>query len=57
MGILCIEWIWVELYGKREEKKNTHSGKFSSNGTISVLFFCFDQSLYFSHNMVISYPI
>ena len=56
MGILCIEWIWVELYGKREEK-NTHSGKFSSNGTISVLFFYFDQRLYFGHNLVISYPI
>ena len=47
-------------------KKNTHSGQFSrggtgtkqsGTGTISVLFFYFDQRSYFGHNLVISYPI
>ena len=47
-------------------KKNTHSGQISrggtgteqsSTGTISVLFFCFDQILYFGHNLFIYYPI
>ena len=42
-----------------KEEKNTYYRKFSSSGTstISVLFFCFDQRLYFGHNLVISYPI
>ena len=47
-------------------KNNTHSGQNSrggtdteqsGTGTISVLFFCFDQRSYFGHNLVISYPI
>ena len=40
-------------------KKNTYYRKFSSSGTgtISVMFFCFDQGFYFGHNLVISYPI
>ena len=47
-------------------KKNTHSGQFSrgctgtkqsGTGTISVMFFCFDQRSYFGHNLVIFYPI
>ena len=47
-------------------KKNTHSGQFSrgctstkqsGTGTISVLFLCFNQSLYFGHNLVISNSI
>ena len=47
-------------------KKNTHSGQISRGGTgteqsgtdtISVLFFGFDQLLYYGHNLVISYPI
>ena len=47
-------------------KKNTHSGQFSrggtgtkqsGTGTISVLFFYFDQRSYFGHNLVIYYPI
>ena len=47
-------------------KKNPHSGQISrggtgtdqsDTGTVSVLFFCFDQRLYFGHNLVISYPI
>ena len=47
-------------------KKNTHYGQFSrggtstkqsGTGTISVLFFYFDQLSYFGHNFVISYPI
>ena len=47
-------------------KKNTHSGQFSrggtgteqiGTGTISVLFFCFDQRWYFGLNLVIYYPI
>ena len=47
-------------------KKNTHSGQFlrggtgteqSGTGTISVLFFYFDQSSYFGHNLVIYDPI
>ena len=47
-------------------KKNTHSGQFSrggtgtkhsGTGTISVLFFYFDQRSYFGRNLVISYPI
>ena len=46
-------------------KKNTHSGQISrgdtgteqsGTGTISVLFFYFDQRLYFGHNLLISYP-
>ena len=46
--------------------KNTHSGKISrggtgteqsDTGTISVLFFYFDQCSYFGHNLVISDPI
>ena len=47
-------------------KKNPHSWKIyrggtstdhSGTGTGSVLFFCFDQRLYFGHNLFISYPI
>ena len=47
-------------------KKNTHSGQFLMGGTgteqsgtdtISVLFFYFDQCLYFGLNLLISYPI
>ena len=47
-------------------KKNTHSGQFSrggtgtehsGTGTISVLFFYFDQRSYFCHNLVIYYLI
>ena len=47
-------------------KKNIHFGQFSrggtgteqsGTGTISVLFFCFDQRSYFGHNLLISYPI
>ena len=49
-----------------KEKKNTHSGQFSrggtdtkqsGTGTISILFFYFDQRSYFCHNLAISYPI
>ena len=42
---------------EKGRKKNTHSGKFSSNGTGSAMFFCFDQRSYFGHNIPISYPI
>ena len=47
-------------------KKNTHSGQNSRGctgseqsytGTGSVLFFYFDQCLYFDHNLLISDPI
>ena len=47
-------------------KKSRHSGQNSSTctgtgqsctGTGSVLFFYFDQLSYFSHNLLISYPI
>ena len=47
-------------------KKNTHSEQFSKGGigteqsgtgTISVLFFYFDQCSYFRHNFLISYYI
>ena len=47
-------------------KKNQHSGQNlrtctgtgqSCTGTGSVLFFCFDQCLYFGHNFLISAPI
>ena len=47
-------------------KKNPHSGQISrgytgtdqsGTGTVSVLFFCFDQRSYFGHNLVLSYPI
>ena len=47
-------------------KKNTHSGQFSrggtgteqsGTGTISVLFFYFDQRLYFGYNLVIYYLV
>ena len=64
MCIWSIELIWVSTYGKW--KKNTHSGQNSRGGTgteqscigtVGVLFFYFDQCLYFSHNLVISYPI
>ena len=43
-------------------KKNTNSRQFSGGGTcteqsgtgtISVLFFCFDQCSYFGHNLII----
>ena len=51
-----------------KRKKNTHSGQIlrgdtgtgteqSGTGTISVLFFCFDQRSYFGHNFLIYYPI
>ena len=52
MCILSIEWIWVELYGKKGRK--THI--LGNTGTISVLFFCLGQYSYFSHNFLISYP-
>ena len=47
-------------------KKNTHFGQIlrggtgteqSGIGTISVLFFCFDQCSYFGHNLVLYDPI
>ena len=47
-------------------KKNTHYGQFSrggtgttlfGTGTISVMFFYFDQRSYFGHNLLTSYPI
>ena len=47
-------------------KKNTHSRQFSKGGTgtkhsgtgtMSVLFFYFDQRSFFDHNLVIFYPI
>ena len=47
-------------------KKNLHSGQISrggtstdqsGTGTVSVLFFSFDQRSYFGHKLVISYPI
>ena len=50
----------------RKGKKNTHSRQISrggtstehsSIGTISVLFFYFDQFSYIGHNLVISDPI
>ena len=64
MCILMIELIWVAIYGKREEKP-TFWAKFEDlyryrserTGTGSALFFCFDQCLYFDHNLLISYPI
>ena len=47
-------------------KKNTHSGQISrggtgteqnGTGTISVMFFYFDQRSYYGHNLVIYYSI
>ena len=47
-------------------KKNTHSGQISrggtgteqsGTGTISVMFFYFDQRSYFGHNLAIYYSI
>ena len=38
-------------------KKGRKTHILGNTGTISVLFFYFDQRLYFGHNLVISYPI
>ena len=44
-------------------KKNTHSGQNSrggtgtGTGTVDVLFFYFDQRLYFGHTLLISNPL
>ena len=52
--------MWIEIYGKREEKP--HYGQISETctgtsqsctGTGSVLFFCFDQRSYFGHTLLI----
>ena len=38
-------------------KKGRKTHILGNTGTISVLFFYFDQRSYFGHNLVISYPI
>ena len=38
-------------------KKGRKTHILGNTGTISVLFFCFDQRSYFGHNLVISYMI
>ena len=51
----------VELGINNMEKvqKSPHSGQNSSTytGTCNAMFSCFDQFSYFSHNLLISYPI
>ena len=44
---------------KKKMQKSPHSGQNSSTctGTCNALFFSFDQFLYFSHNLLIYYPI
>ena len=73
MSVLNIELVWVEKYGKMGEKPhflgNFEGGtgtKQSGTGTISVLSTSTGtgtqcsisyQCSYFSHNLVISYPL
>ena len=58
MYIWSIELILVSTYGKNGRK--THIlGKYSRDclGTGNALFFCFDQFLYYGHNLLIYDPI